>query len=214
MLLNVILKSILVYFIVLILLKFMGKREIGQVSLFDFAIILIISDVLVFSIEEKTNNFWHYFICGLLLTIIQRFISFLLLKSRKIRVKFDGEESIIIYDGKLNVEEMKKQRYNMDDLILQLRLSNVSSLKEVKYLILENNGRISVFKYEDQPKNPFPLIVSGKIEYKNFFISPPPFWVYYSTFFGVFFNIKMLFAKAKSYLTSSLFTITYYFQKI
>lgn len=167
MLLNVILKSILVYFIVLILLKFMGKREIGQVSLFDFAIILIISDVLVFSIEDKTNNFWHYFICGLLLTIIQRLISFLLLKSRKIRVKFDGEESIIIYDGKLNVEEMKKQRYNMDDLILQLRLSNVSSLKEVKYLILENNGRISVFKYEDQPKNPFPLIVSGKIEYKN-----------------------------------------------
>lgn len=167
MFINVILKSIAVYLLVLILLKFMGKREIGQVSLFDFAIILIISDVLVFAIEEKTNKFWYYFICGILLTIIQRFISFILLKSRKLRLKFDGEESVIIYDGKLNVKEMKKQRYNMDDLILQLRLTNIASLKEVKYLILENNGKISVFKNEDNPMNPFPLIVSGKIEYKN-----------------------------------------------
>lgn len=167
MLLNVILKSIAVYLIVLILLKFMGKREIGQVSLFDFAIILIISDILVFSIEEKSDKFWYYFICGLLLTIIQRFISFLILKSRNLRIKFDGVESVIIYDGMLNINEMKKQRYNMDDLILQLRLANVASLKEVKYLILENNGKISVFKKNDNPMNPFPLIISGKIEYKN-----------------------------------------------
>lgn len=167
MLLNVILKSIAVYLIVLILLKFMGKREIGQVSLFDFAIILIISDILVFSIEEKSDKFWYYFICGLLLTIIQRFISFLILKSRNLRIKFDGVESVIIYDGMLNINEMKKQRYNMDDLILQLRLANVACLKEVKYLILENNGKISVFKKNDNPMNPFPLIISGKIEYKN-----------------------------------------------
>lgn len=167
MLINVILKSIAVYLLVLILLKFMGKREIGQVSLFDFAIILIISDVLVFAIEEKNDKFWYYFICGILLTIIQRLISFILLKSRKLRLKFDGEESVIIYEGKLNVKEMKKQRYNMDDLILQLRLINIASLKEVKYLILENNGKISVFKNDDNPMNPFPLIVSGKIEYKN-----------------------------------------------
>lgn len=167
MLINVILKSIAVYLLVLVLLKFMGKREIGQVSLFDFAIILIISDVLVFAIEEKSDKFWYYFICGILLTIIQRLISFIILKSRNLRLKFDGVESVIIYDGKLNIKEMQKQRYNMDDLILQLRLTNVASLKEVKYLILENNGKISVFKNDDNPMNPFPLIISGKIEYKN-----------------------------------------------
>lgn len=167
MLINVILKSIAVYLLVLILLKFMGKREIGQVSLFDFAIILIISDVLVFAIEEKSDKFWYYFVCGLLLTLIQRFISFIILKSRKLRLKFDGVESVIVYDGMLNIEEMKKQRYNMDDLILQLRLTNIASLKEVKYLILENNGKISAFKKSDNPMNPFPLIISGKIEYKN-----------------------------------------------
>lgn len=167
MLLNIILKCILVYIIILLSLRFMGKREIGQISLFDFAIILIISDILVIGIDEENKWFWYYFIGVVILTIIQRLISIILLKYKKIRTIFDGNASVIIYEGKLNVKEMKKQRYNMDDLIVQLRLSNVSSLKEVKYLILESTGNVSVFKYQDNPMNPFPLIVSGKIEYDN-----------------------------------------------
>lgn len=167
MLFNIILKSIFVYFVVLLSLKFMGKREVGQVSLFDFAIILIIADILVIGIDENSKYFWHYFIGVIVLTIIQRLIALIILKIRKIRLIFDGKESVIIYDGKLNVNEMKKQRYNMDDLITQVRLKDVSSLSEIKYLILENNGNISIFKKKDNPINPLPLIVSGEVEIKN-----------------------------------------------
>jgi len=167
MLLKIILKCIIVYFIVLLSLKFMGKREIGQVSLFDFAIILIISDILVIGIDENNKYFFHYFFGVVILVIIQRLISMLLLKYKKLRKLFDGEESVIIYEGRLNIKEMKKQRYNMDDLITQLRLNDVSTLKDIKYLILENNGNISCFKYNDNPSNPFPLIVSGQLEQKN-----------------------------------------------
>lgn len=167
MLFEIILKCIIVYIVVLLSLKFMGKREIGQVSLFDFAIILIISDILVIGIDENNKYFWFYFIGVIVLVIIQRLISVILLKFKKLRKIFDGEESVIIYEGRLNIKEMKKQRYNMDDLITQLRLNDISSLKDIKYLILENNGNISCFKYEDNPSNPFPLIVSGQIEEKN-----------------------------------------------
>lgn len=167
MLFEIILKCIIVYIVVLLSLKFMGKREIGQVSLFDFAIILIISDILVIGIDENNKYFWFYFIGVIFLVIIQRLISVILLKFKKLRKIFDGEESVIIYEGRLNIKEMKKQRYNMDDLITQLRLNDISSLKDIKYLILENNGNISCFKYEDNPSNPFPLIVSGQIEEKN-----------------------------------------------
>jgi len=80
---------------------------------------------------------------------------------------FDGRESVIIYEGKLNVKEMSKQRYNMDDLITQIRLKDISSLSEIKYLILENNGMVSIYKKEDNPINPLPLIISGEIEYDN-----------------------------------------------
>ena len=167
MLFEIILKCIIVYIVILLSLKFMGKREIGQVSLFDLAIILIISDILVIGIDENNKYFWFYFIGVIVLIIIQRLISVILLKFKKLRKIFDGEESVIIYDGRLNIKEMKKQRYNMDDLITQLRLNDVSSIKDIKYLILENNGNISCFKYEDNPSNPFPLIVSGQIEEKN-----------------------------------------------
>lgn len=167
MLLNIILKCLIVYVTILLSLKFMGKREIAQISLFDFAIILIISDILVIGIDKDNEWFWHCLIGVVVLTCIQRFIAFLILKNRKVRLLFDGNESILIYDGKLNVNEMKKQRYNMDDLITQLRINNVSSIKEVKYLILENNGSISVFKKNDNPMNPLPLIISGKVIFKN-----------------------------------------------
>ncbi len=167
MLINIILKCVIVYIIVFLALKFMGKREVGQVSLFDFAIILIISDILVIGIDENNEYFWFYFIGVITLVLIQRIISLILLKFKKIRKFFDGEESVLIYEGRLNIKEMKKQRYNMDDLISQLRLNNISSLKEIKYLILENNGNISCFKYVDKPLNPFPLIVSGELEEKN-----------------------------------------------
>lgn len=167
MLFNIIIKCIIVYIIILLSLKFMGKREIAQVSIFDFAIILIISDILVIGIDEENKWFWYYFIGVIVLTIIQRVIAFLILKNRKVRTLFEGNESIIIYNGKLNIKEMKKQRYNMDDLITQLRINNIASIKEVKYLILESNGNISVFKEKDNPINPFPLIISGKVIYKN-----------------------------------------------
>ena len=167
MIINIILKSIFVYFVIVFCLKFMGKREIGQITLLDFAILLIISDVLVIGVDEDNKHFWAYLIAVILLCAIQRLFAFLLLKSKKLRDSFDGIESVLIYEGKLNVEEMKKQRFNMDDLIIQLRTNGVASLKEVKYLILENNGKLSVFKYQDKPANPLPVIVSGKLNYRN-----------------------------------------------
>lgn len=167
MLLNVIYKCLIVYFILFISLRFMGKREIGQVSLFDFAIILVIADILVIGVEEDNEHFLYYLVVTIVLAIVQRLIALILLKFKGFRKFLDGKESVIIYDGKLNIKEMRKQRYNMDDLITQLRLNSVASIKEIKYLILENNGKVSIFKYQDNPKNPFPLIVSGKIEEEN-----------------------------------------------
>ena len=167
MMFRIILKCLVVYFVLFVCLRFMGKREIGQVNLFDFSIILVIADILVIGIEEDNENFFHYLIVAVVLGIVQRSIALMLLKWKRARKFFDSKESVLIYDGKLNVKEMQKQRYNMDDLITQLRLNSVASLKEVQYLVLENNGNISVFKYKDSPTNPFPLIVSGKVEEDN-----------------------------------------------
>lgn len=149
----VILKIIAIYFIILIIMKFMGKREIGQLSLFDFIVILIIADISVSGLEDK---FFIYILGVVVLGIIQKLLAFISLKSATIRNFFDGKQSFIIIDGKLNIKEMKKQSYNLDDLVIQMRLKNIRSISEIRYLILEANGEISTFLYDDFPSAAIP----------------------------------------------------------
>lgn len=148
MAISLIIKTLAIYFIILLIMKFMGKREIGQLSLFDFVVLLLIADVAVLSIDE-TENFFVYVIPIFILAIIQKILAFALLKVPNLRNFFDGKEAIIIFDGKLNIKEMRKQNYNVDDLLPQLRLKNIKSLSEIRYLFLEPNGEISIFKFND-----------------------------------------------------------------
>lgn len=152
-------------------MKFMGKREIGQLSLFDFVVILLIADFVVVGMENNDTPFYIYIIGIFILGLIQKLLAKLMLKIPKLRSLFDGTDSIIVFDGKINLKEMAKQSYNFDDLISQLRLKDVRSLSEVQYVILEPNGKISVFKKESNGMEkeifPFPLIVSGRVVEKN-----------------------------------------------
>ena len=141
-------KTIIIYFVILLIMKFMGKREIGQLSLFDFVVLLLIADVAVISLSEE-DKFLTYIIPTFFLALIQKVLAFILLKFPSARSFFDGKEAIIIYEGKLNIKEMRKQNYSVDDLLPQLRLKNIKSLSEVRFMILEPNGEVSIFKYND-----------------------------------------------------------------
>src|SRR5690554_735293 len=101
------LKVLAIYFFILFLLKFMGKREIGQLSLFDFVVVLLIADIAVIGAEDGSVPFYMTLLSILLLGVIQKILAVILLKVKPIRDFFDGKESIIMIDGKLNVKEMK-----------------------------------------------------------------------------------------------------------
>ena len=90
-------------------------------------------------------------------------MKYLQLKYNKLRLIFDGKPSLIIEKGKLNLKEMIKQRFSIDDLLLELRNNGITSIKEVSYCILETNGKVSLFKKDSYP---LPLIVDGNIDYK------------------------------------------------
>lgn len=144
----ILVRIVAIYFIILFIMKFMGKREIGQLSLFDFAVILIIADIAVSGLD--TDGEFYIYVIGIgILGIIQKILAFIGLRFAKIRTFLDGKESLIIIEGKLNIKEMKKQSYNIDDLVIQMRLKNIRSISEIRYLILESNGEISTFLFED-----------------------------------------------------------------
>ena len=83
--------------------------------------------------------------------VIQYLNSLFSLKSKKVRDLIDGDPSIIVEDGVINEEEMRKQRYNLDDLFQQMREERLPSVKNIEYAYLEPSGKLSIFLKDDDP---------------------------------------------------------------
>lgn len=143
---TVIFRTVLMYFAVFIVLRVMGKREIGKLSVFDLVISIMIADIAVMTIDDSERPILVEFTPIIVLTVIQITLAFVTLKSPKMREVFDGSPSIIISNGVLQQETMKKQRYNLDDLMLQLRGQGIDNINDVAYAILESTGELSIFE--------------------------------------------------------------------
>ena len=177
---TIIFRTVLFYFLVVIAYKIMGKREVGELGVFDFIISMLISQLIAICIENYKDPIWFVIVPTLILVLFQIVFSFLSLKSNKFRDILDGKESVIISNGKLNFSEMKKQKYNLNDLLLQLRDKGIRTIEEVDYAILETNGKLSVFQKQDDNSNvfPLPLVLDGVIEENNLkFINKTRKWL-------------------------------------
>ena len=156
--------AIIFYFIIILCYKWMGKREISELSIFDFVMNLIIADIVATGIVQE--DYWLDSLGGLLaLVIIQVVMARIQLKKAKIRKYFNGESSIIIKDGKIDYEELTKLRIQLDELMMILRQSNVPNIEDIQYAIMESNGRLSIYE-KRLPTEVFPLpfIISGQIK--------------------------------------------------
>lgn len=161
---SLILKTLFMYFFIIFVYRIMGKKEVGELSIVDLIVSILIAELVALSIEGENKSILISVIPILVLVVVQIFISYITLKNDKIRNLIDGKPTIIIQDGKLNFTEMSKLRYSLDDLLTQLRLQGVKSIDKVKYAVLENNGNLSVFN--DNSDYPLPLILDGVIDYK------------------------------------------------
>lgn len=155
------------YCFVLLIYRIMGKREVGELGIIDLIISILIAELVAISLEDTTKSIWLVIMPILLLLALQVGSAFLSLKNKKIRDIFDGKPSVIINHGKIQIREMLKQRYNLDDLLTQLREQSVKSISEVEYAILETSGKLSIFKKSKNKKVdvPLPIIIEGKVEY-------------------------------------------------
>ena len=162
----VLFRSLFFYILTTIFYRVMGKREIGELSIMDFIVSIFIAEMIAISIENYNKSIFLSLIPILLLVVIQISISYISMKNNTIRHLIDGKPSVIISKGKVNFKEMKSLRYNLDDLLMQLRVNSIKSIEEVDYAVLESNGKLSIFKRQDDPNReyPLPLIIDGKID--------------------------------------------------
>lgn len=114
-------KTLFFYFLITIIYRIMGKREVGELSIMDLIVSIFIAELAAISIDNYKENIFISIVPILALVIIQIVLSRISLKSSKVRSLIDGDPSVIIERGKVNFREMLKQRYNLDDLLVQLR---------------------------------------------------------------------------------------------
>lgn len=161
----IIFRTILLYLLLLLIFRIMGKREIGELSILDLVVFIMIGELAVVAIDNQNEPVMHSVFPMLLLMIVQITFSFMSLKSKKFRDLIEGKPIIIINRGKIDEKEMRRQRYNFDDLLMQLREKDVRNIADVEYAILEPSGKLSVFEREDKNSGDItiPLIMDGAV---------------------------------------------------
>ena len=179
--LNMLIRTIILYALVLIIMRLMGKREIGQLQPFELAITIMIADLSVLPMADSGIPIINGAIPILGLLVIHLLVSLLNLKSIKAREIICGKPSILIFRGKIEQKVLKKERITIHELEEKLRGQNVSNLADVEYAILETNGSLSVIQKPNKrntiPEDfhilpeyegiPYDLVIDGKILYDN-----------------------------------------------
>ena len=174
-------RSIILYIFVLIIMRLMGKREIGQLQPFELAISIMIADLVTMPMTDVGTPISNGIIPILGLLLMHLIISIINIKSIKAREIICGKPRILIYRGKIDEEALKKERFTINELQERLRGNNVVNIGDVEYAILETSGQVTVIQKPDK-RNTIPadfnimpdyegisydLIVDGKIMSKN-----------------------------------------------
>lgn len=139
-------RSIILYIVVLVVMRLMGKREIGQLQPFELAIAIMIADLASIPMTDVGIPILDGIIPILGLLVMHLIISFINIKSIKMRQLICGKPSILIYRGKINEKILKKERFTINELQERLRANNINNISDVEYAILETSGQVSVIQ--------------------------------------------------------------------
>lgn len=178
---NIFVRVLIIYILVLIVMRLMGKRELGQMQPFELVIAIMIADLASVPMADTGIPITNGIIPILALLLVQLVISIINLKSINGRKIICGKPSILVYRGKIDERVMKKEKFTVNELQERLRQNNIFNIGDVEYAILETSGQVTVIQKPEKrntiPEDfgilpeyegiPYDLVVDGKIMHKN-----------------------------------------------
>lgn len=141
---NAVIRTIILYFLIIVGIRLMGKRQIGELEPSELVLSLLIADLAAVPMQDFGIPLLMGVIPILTLLCLSTILSVLTVKSIRFRALLCSRPSIVIQDGKILSREMVKNRFTVDELMEELRMAGVTDLSTVKYAVLETTGRISV----------------------------------------------------------------------
>ena len=147
---NAVIRTIILYFLIIVGIRLMGKRQIGELEPSELVLSLLIADLAAVPMQDFGIPLLMGVIPILTLLCLSTILSVLTVKSIRFRALLCSRTSIVIQDGKILPKEMIKNRFTVDELMEELRVAGVTDLSTVKYAVLETTGRISVLPYAQE----------------------------------------------------------------
>lgn len=177
----IIIRTLILYIATVVFLRIMGKRQIGQLQPYELVVIIMISELAAIPMENTGIPILSGLVPIFILFASEVTLSYISLKSEKARGMISGKPSILIEKSKIMEDELKRLRYNINDLLEQLRLKNVLDINDVEFAILETSGQLSVIlKSQKRPVEaqdlnlspeyeglPITLVIDGEIIEEN-----------------------------------------------
>ncbi|MDD3224217.1 MAG: DUF421 domain-containing protein [Clostridium sp.] len=178
---TIMLRTIILYILVVLIMRLMGKRQIGELQPFELVITITISDLASLPMQDTRIPLIHGIIPIVTLLFLEILISIIQLKFESARLVISGKPSILINKGKIDINIMRSQRLNINDLMEEIRLKGYYNLEDIEFAILETSGQLSIIPKtslsnatkEDvkvqcaQDTIPVTLILDGNVNHKN-----------------------------------------------
>ncbi len=148
-------RGLILYIFIIICMRFMGKRQLGELQPTELVITILLSEIASIPMENNDVPMINSIFAALLLVCLEIINSVIIMKSAKIRYLLQGKPAIVINDGKLDQKKLKALRFTADDILDQLRQKDIFEISEVQYAVVETNGSLSVMKKQqyDSPVN-------------------------------------------------------------
>ncbi|MDF2503105.1 DUF421 domain-containing protein [Clostridium sp.] len=174
-------RTIILYILIVVVMRVMGKRQIGELQPFELGITIIISDLASLPMQDTRIPIMHGIIPIITLLFIEILVSILQLKIQTARLIISGKPSILINNGKVDIDVMRSQRLNMNDLLEEIRIKGYYNIEDIEFAILETSGQLSVIPKTElsnatkedvnvkskQDTIPVTLILDGVVNRKN-----------------------------------------------
>ena len=139
-----VLRSVVVYLFLLVAFRFTGKRQVGQLTPFDLVVLLIISNVVQNAVIGNDNSLGGGLIGAVTILALNYVIAEVAYRSKRARRLIEAQPTLLIHNGRVLHENLRRERITMDDLLAALRRAGVAEPAKARYAVLEENGSISV----------------------------------------------------------------------
>lgn len=147
---EIIFRCIVMYILIILVLRFSGKRGVRQLSIFEIAIILSLGSAAGDPMFNDDIPIIHAFVVFAVILILYRLTTYLMMKSDAIETVLEGRPMYIVKEGLLIIEDIKQEKYSYDEFFSEIRQNKVEHLGQVKLALLETDGCLSVILYSKE----------------------------------------------------------------